>query len=160
MALPVDTKRVITCFLIACVFFVGGYYLGMSRKTPCVYQVFSGSREAVHEVTHQSADFTLPQDMMQRQSSFRGLMNLLSTQRRQVQYQLNEVSKNLEYFRVKSAEAEKASSLEESLVHEVRYRDNLILLSNGERELLIVYDKAVRACEDYIAYLEGALKVR
>lgn len=95
------------------------------------------------------------QTLKERKAAFKSLMDTCSNHANDLQVKISGIARIAAYLRKQTEEAEKARSLEESLVYEARYRESLSALLALEQDLCAMLSSALEYAKDYTHLLEG-----
>ncbi len=99
----------------------------------------------------------IKQEMISRKKIYDSLISDFQAATNSLNNQLLSLSKASEYLRQQTEDAEKAGSIEGSLVSEARFRESLEAIIGLQRQFLLIREKFIADSRGYAEYLENLI---
>jgi hypothetical protein len=152
-------KKLFVLFLLMGIAFFCGYSFGKRFSPPSQSVALP---ETVQLPAKPQPETVIPQREVQderllneRKAAFKSLMNTCSSHAEDLQAKIDGIARVSGYLRNQTEDAQKARSLEESMVYESRYRESLGAMLALEQELCNMLLSALKYAQDYTGLLEG-----
>ena len=94
-------------------------------------------------------------ELAQSKAVFLSLMDAYDKKFKELYNMIDQMARMNQALQERTAQGDSASSIEESLVEEARYRNSLQAQIQAQQQLILIYNKALIECKGYITYLES-----